>query len=325
MATTPTYGLNLPVVGGSEDTWGTQINTNTSKIEDLLDGTIVLDGGPAIDTTFTIVDSVDNTKVIDLDLSGNTTGTTRTITVLDEDLTLVGTTNTQTLTNKTIDPASNTIDGDVLDIDFTPSNYTPDSSTPAEASDDDDLTAHLQGIDTKLGTLGDPSSAVFLASSDASNDATLDFTAFDGSTYDSYIFVLSNLIPATDGVGFYIRTSADSGSTWDSSNYASPPLDGGTASGGESQIEVVDPASGIGSAAGEGGLSAIVQMPGPHLSQSTYMIVTYVYTTDSGVFDAGGIGGVKSDAEAVDGIRFYFSSGNIESGTITMYGLKNAT
>ena len=58
----------------------------------------------------------------------------------------VGTTDTQTLTNKTIDPASNTIDGDVLDIDMTPNCYQPDT-TPAEASDADDLSAHLAGLD----------------------------------------------------------------------------------------------------------------------------------------------------------------------------------
>jgi len=41
------------------------------------------------------------------------------------------------------------VDGDQLDIDWDPSNYTPDSS-PGEASDADDLTAHLKGIDDEL-------------------------------------------------------------------------------------------------------------------------------------------------------------------------------
>jgi hypothetical protein len=36
-----------------------------------------------------------------------------------------------------------------------------------------------------------------------------------------------------------------------------------------------------------------------------------------------GAGSRLSSAD-VDAIRFYFSSGNIESGTITMYGLRNA-
>jgi len=48
---------------------------------------------------------------------------------------------------------SDEIDGDHLDVDFTPSNYTP-ATTPAEAANVDDLAAHLQGIDTALATAG---------------------------------------------------------------------------------------------------------------------------------------------------------------------------
>ena len=44
------------------------------------------------------------------------------------------------------------IDGDKLDIDYTPSYYTPATSA-AEASDLDHLTAHLTGINTALGFL----------------------------------------------------------------------------------------------------------------------------------------------------------------------------
>ena len=41
------------------------------------------------------------------------------------------------------------IDGDHLDIDFTPSNYTPDT-TPAEADHVDDLAARLAGLDNAI-------------------------------------------------------------------------------------------------------------------------------------------------------------------------------
>jgi hypothetical protein len=41
------------------------------------------------------------------------------------------------------------VDGDHLDIDFTPSNYVPDIA-PAEAANVDDLAAHLKGIDTGM-------------------------------------------------------------------------------------------------------------------------------------------------------------------------------
>ncbi|MGE3804148.1 MAG: hypothetical protein AB7K24_05700 [Gemmataceae bacterium] len=50
------------------------------------------------------------------------------------------------------------IDGDRLDIDWNPANYTPDGS-PTEAGNSDHLTAHLKGIDTALG----PASVVGVA------------------------------------------------------------------------------------------------------------------------------------------------------------------
>ncbi len=46
----------------------------------------------------------------------------------------------------------NLLDGDHLNIDWDPTNYTPDV-TPAEAANVDDLTAHLAGIDNKLNDI----------------------------------------------------------------------------------------------------------------------------------------------------------------------------
>lgn len=46
------------------------------------------------------------------------------------------------------------IDGDKLDIDFTPENYIP-NTTPSEVDYDDELTSHLAGIDAYLGDLGE--------------------------------------------------------------------------------------------------------------------------------------------------------------------------
>ena len=54
------------------------------------------------DALFSLVDNVDNTKVLAFQLSGITTGTTRTLTAPDANTTIVGTDATQTLTNKTI-------------------------------------------------------------------------------------------------------------------------------------------------------------------------------------------------------------------------------
>jgi hypothetical protein len=85
-------------------------------------------------------------------ISGTITSGAGSLTLPTSTTTLVGTGTTDVLTNKTIDPSLNTIDGDKLDITWNPSNYTPTDVT--ETDDVDDLSAHLKGIDTALGTLG---------------------------------------------------------------------------------------------------------------------------------------------------------------------------
>ena len=47
-----------------------------------------------------------------------------------------------------------TLNGDHVDVDYSPSNYTPDASI-SEADDAEDLAAHLKGIDDEFGSLGD--------------------------------------------------------------------------------------------------------------------------------------------------------------------------
>lgn len=102
------------------------------------------------DATFAIADNTDATKKVQFQVSGVTTATTRTLTVPNATTTILGTDVVQTVTNKTIDPSLNTIDGDVLDITFNPANYIPTTTGATGASDVDDLTAHLKGIDNKF-------------------------------------------------------------------------------------------------------------------------------------------------------------------------------
>ncbi|MBW3544549.1 MAG: hypothetical protein KY428_02930, partial [Bacteroidetes bacterium] len=97
IASTAAHGATGAVVG----------TTNTQTLSNkTLDNSSVI---TVKDANLTIQDDVDATKQVKIQASGLTTGTTRTFSAPDADGTLVLDTNTQTVTNKTIVAASNTI------------------------------------------------------------------------------------------------------------------------------------------------------------------------------------------------------------------------
>lgn len=172
---------------------------------------------------------------------------------------------------------------------------------------------------------------VVIESQDASSDATLDFTGFDATLYDAYVFEIGNLIPGTDAQNLELRTSTDGGSTYDSSaanytyykktatNEVSPTE---LSTGGNATA--VELAETLGNAAGEDGVSLTLKVSAPHLTKKTRMAWYGSFDNASGEdVDLRG-SGVRNSSADVDAIRFLFSSGNIASGTITMYGLRNA-
>lgn len=73
-----------------------------------------------LDSLFTIQDNVDNTKQVQFQLSGNTTGTTRTYAMPNASVTLASLTGTETLTNKTLTSpiiTGGTIDNSTITVD----------------------------------------------------------------------------------------------------------------------------------------------------------------------------------------------------------------
>lgn len=156
-----------------------------------------------------------------------------------------------------------------------------------------------------------------ITSSDLSSDATAEFT-LDGSLYDGYMFMLQNVVPATDAVDLILRTSTDGGTTFDSgaSDYR-------YATTNATSILICNS---VGSDTNEYGISGPVFISGPHLAAETYVgSGSLVYKNAAGTITVGSLGGVRQSAADVDAVQFLFSSGNIESGTISMYGFLNTT
>ena len=170
----------------------------------------------------------------------------------------------------------------------------------------------------------------FVSSIDLSNAATADFKGLAASKYDAYEVILMYVIPATDAVDLYMRTSSDGGSSYDSGasdyRWAFNAVAVGTGfevDSADAQIKL-NPLGAVGSAAGEDGLSGEIKLLGPHLSKKTHAIINISHERSDGFYQTSMGHGIRLSAADVDAVQFLFSSGNLESGTITMYGMRNA-
>lgn len=156
------------------------------------------------------------------------------------------------------------------------------------------------------------------------------FTSGIDSTYNRYIFEISDLVPATDGVNLDVQVSTDGGSTWkSSSDYAVSILaidDAGTTrhfgSNNTNQARLTSGANlDVGSASSEGCMGT-VKMSNPANGSLQQMFLADIVAIDA----ANDRNNIRASffyqtAEAIDAVRFLFSSGNIESGDIDLYGV----
>lgn len=176
---------------------------------------------------------------------------------------------------------------------------------------------------------------VAIKTTTANNDATIDFVNGSNgvvldSTYKAYIVSFTNIVPATDGADLVMRTSTDAGSSYASSsdNYEYQlveALNGSIASKANSATATyillfIDASN----AATNGGANGSVRIDNPSAANKITVGIT-AYGVNSSPLPAAYSGmGYRNTAADVDAIRFMFDTGNITSGTFTLYGLKSA-
>ena len=170
---------------------------------------------------------------------------------------------------------------------------------------------------------------VLIDTIDLSNDASaaFDSTDFDNTTYDQYLFTLANVIPATDAVDLVFRTGNDDTGDSGASDYVTQAITGinttvQTARYTAAQIELLRTIA-AGSAVGEDGISGNIWLHNPGLTKRTHLTWQLGYIPSSGGAPNWVSGtAYRDEAAVVTYVEWTFSSGNLESGQINMYGLK---
>ena len=200
-----------------------------------------------------------------------------------------------------------------------------------------DGSAKLPAVDGSqlINLPGASSGWVPIKTQTAANVSSVDFVNGSGgvvldSTYKAYAVVITSLIPAADANTIRIRTSTNAGSSYDSgaSDYGYAIDGNNTASAAiyrnSTGAAAIDLSYGtLGTSTGEL-YSAVVYLSNPSGAQHFQVSYTYAARASAAELEVGNGMGQRLAAADVDAIRFLMSSGNISSGTFTLYGIADA-
>jgi len=186
---------------------------------------------------------------------------------------------------------------------------------------------------TELAQVSAGDGITLISSQTASSSASLSFTTGIDSTYRTYLFKFINMHPATDGVSFSFQGSTNGGSSYGvtitSTNFRTYQDEAGTTSALEyaSSQDLAQSTSyknlvqNVGNANDES-CAGYLHIFNP--SDTTFVkhfISNIQHMTSSNycyqVFTAG----YFNSTSAINAINFKMSSGNIDAGTIHMYGI----
>jgi len=171
----------------------------------------------------------------------------------------------------------------------------------------------------------------------ASSSATLTFDSSINSTYNSYLFSFINMHPASNGA-FQVNFR-DGGTDYDatktSAGFQAYHREDGSASllGYADSLDLAQDtgeqmiAGGSVVNSNDNGVSGKLFLFNPSSTTFVkhYMTVANSFDTSNPPYTQNQFsGGYCNTTTAIDGVRFKFSSGNTDSGTIKLYGIKDS-
>ena len=166
----------------------------------------------------------------------------------------------------------------------------------------------------------------------ASNDASIEITSGIDSTYDEYVFVMTDMFPHTNGENMRVTFSTDGGSgygltktgTWFRARHTEGGASGDLAYDSSYDVaQSTDPQNLSYSTGGDADQSyaGILHLFAPSSTTyvKQYIVRGHSCQADDSVQDIF-VAGYINTTTAVNAVKFLFSAGNI-SGTIQMYGV----
>jgi len=179
------------------------------------------------------------------------------------------------------------------------------------------------------GSAGSAGSWIKVSTGTASSSATIAFTGLS-NTYITYMVEFTNVVVASNGVNFYSQIGTGGTPTYATSAYYDCVY--GRSSGGSlitnndanaAQIQLNSGSAGLPLTTAAGvGLDGRFYIANPSQATLNHQMEWKIAYQGSGTESVICDGGVEwRGTTAVTAIKFYMSSGNIASGTFTLYGL----
>jgi hypothetical protein len=184
---------------------------------------------------------------------------------------------------------------------------------------------------TAVGTTTGLGDLVFISRTTASSSATVNITSGINSTYKEYIFMFNNIHASTQA-HFQVNFSIDSGSNYNVSKTTTFFFGSHNEAGDSTSLSYQDSHDITGTGAHSLGLSFSSDNDAGgsgymHLfdPSSTTFVKHFIAVTggftDSDYYNTNYTAGYGNTTSAINAVQFSMASGNIDSGTIDLYGV----